>query len=76
MAEFLSLYVFSQSYNSSSQMMEISFVFPKVVLQLKSVVSLLPIDSELLSMLIPCLPELALTAAPGASQGARAHIRR
>lgn len=67
MAKFLSLHVFFQSYNSTGQMLEISFVLPKVVLQLTSVVYLLSADSELLSVIIPCLLVLVLTVAPGAS---------
>ena len=39
----------------------LSFVFPKVVLQLKTVISSFPADSGLFSVCTPCLSELSFT---------------
>lgn len=61
-AELLSLYVFSKSYCDPGWLLvNLSFIFQRVVLQLKIVVSLFPIDPGLFSMYTPCLPELILT---------------
>lgn len=62
MAEFLSMYVFFRSCSSSHQLLETYFVFLKVVLQLRSVVSALLVDPGLLSLLVPCLLEVASAA--------------
>ena len=57
------LYVFSRSYNSPVWLLKTSFVFQKVILQLKAVVSPLPTVPSLFFEGTPCFLELSLTAA-------------
>lgn len=61
-AKLLSCMSFSRSYNSAGWLLEASFVFLKVALQLKFVVSPLFTDPGLFSMWAPFLPEFTFAA--------------